>query len=168
MTILRMVRRAALVFLAVAPLMAGAEWLSEVEITHDPVKKGEQEFTVRIMPNKTHQCDKIVFECIYHQEFPWENARGKAYTKIHEPVPFTYRARSVRLVADLDSYTNFRVPISLELLSKAYGEKVFNKDYPVTIDRLRITGSSASGILWKHELKAPGLHKVGEKPVTQQ
>ena len=168
MMLSRLSRRVLAVWLACLPLVSAADWLSEVEITRDPVKKGEQEYTVRLLPNKTHQCDKVVFECVYRQEFPWENARGKVYTKIHEPVPFTYRSRDVRLVADLDNYTNFRVPIGLELLAKAYGDKVFNKDYPVTIARIRITGSSASGVLWQHELKVPGLHKVGEKPVTQQ
>ena len=60
MSLLRILRPAAMALMVALPLTAGAEWLSEVEITHDPVKKGECEFTVRIMPSKTHQCEALL------------------------------------------------------------------------------------------------------------
>lgn len=142
----------------------GNTWLQEIEITSEPERKGKKDFTVRILPGKTHDCDKIIFECIYHQEFPWEDARGRKYTKIHEPVTFKYRRRDIKLVDDLDTYVSFRVPISMKRLATAHGRKVFNKNYPVSVARLKIKAVSGNQTRWSHELKATGVHKLTDVP----
>jgi hypothetical protein len=139
---------------------ARAGWLKQIEITSDPLKDGQKDYTVRILPGKTHQCDKIVFECVYCQQLPWEDARGKAYIKNHEPVSFTYRRLDVGLVNDLDTFVSFRVPIGLDKPIAAYGDKVFNKDVPVTISRMIITATAAGETLWSYELKGEGVHDL--------
>ncbi|MCK5528937.1 MAG: hypothetical protein KAI74_04585 [Kiritimatiellae bacterium] len=142
--------------------------ISEVEIKSDPEKDGQRDFTVRILPAVTHKCEEIIFECVYRQQFPWENLQGKKYVKTHEPVAFSYYRHDVRLVADLDKYISFRVPMSMKLLEKAYGDKTFNKDYPVTIGRLKITAKRGKVVLWSYDLEAGGVFKVGAKPITKQ
>ncbi len=137
-----------------------AGWLGEVKISHEPEKKGQIDYTVRITPAKTHSCDQIIFECVYHQEFPWVNLRGKKYLKIHEPVSFTYRRQKVKLVADLDTCISFRVPISKERLSTIYGQKVFRKGFPITISRIKLSGLTEGKIRWSHDLKSDGKHDL--------
>jgi hypothetical protein len=142
--------------------------INQIEIKSDPEKNGQRDFTVRILPNKTHKCDKVVFESVYQQQFPWENLQGEKYIKIYEPVAFTYNSSNVRLVADLDKYISFRVPVSLDLLKKAYGVKTFNAEYPVIIGHIKIKGIRGEEVLWHYDLKAGGLFKVGEKPVSRR
>ena len=133
--------------------------ISEIEISSEPEKDGQRDFSVRLLPGKTHRCDDIVFECVYHQEFPWENLRGKKYTKIHEPVSFVYYSNNVRMVADLDRYISFRVPMSLTRLKKAYGEKTFNKEYVITIGHIKIKGMRDKEVIWSYDLPAGGTFK---------
>ena len=139
---------------------ARAGWISEIEISSEPTEDGQVDYSVRILPGKTHQCDKIVFECVYHQKFPWENARGKKYIKVHEPVSFAYRRRDVGLVDSLDTHISFRVPLSRKRLVAAYGDKVFQKEYPITISRMKITATSAGETRWSYDLKADGMHDL--------
>jgi len=143
--------------------MGQADWLKEVELSHDPEKDGQADYTVRILPAQTHLCDQIILECVYRQKFPWENARGKKYIKIHEPVSFTYRRHHVRLVADLDAYISFRVPISPERLSSAYGPTVFRKGVPITVSRIKISGLLKGKPLWSHDLEADQKHDLTDK-----
>jgi len=141
-----------------------AGWLKEVEISHEPEKDGQMDYTVRILPARTHSCDRIVFECVYHQEFPWEDVRGRRYIKIHEPVSFTYRRPSVRLVADLDAYISFKVPISMARLTAAYGAGVFREDSAVTISRIKLSGLAEGQTCWSYDLKSDRTHDlIGEK-----
>jgi len=144
------------------PAAGFSQWFKEIEIKSDPEAKGQKDYTVKFSPEKTHDCEKIVFECAYHQEFPWEDYRGRKYTKIHEPVAFTYRRLDVKFVNELDNYVSFRVPINLALLEEAYGPRVFNKGYPVAIPRMRITGFADGKKIWSYELKTDAKHASDE------
>lgn len=141
----------AAVLLAGLPARAGG-WFKAIEVSTEEAVEGTVDVSVRMQPGKTFACERIEFECVYHQEFPWQNVRGKKYIKKHEPVTFMYRRDDVRLVNDLDAYVSFRAPYGLPALSKKYGPKVFNADYPVTIDRIRITGYDAGGRIWRYEV----------------
>ena len=144
-----------------------AGWLKEVEISHEPEKNGQMDYTVRFLAATSHSCDQIVFECMYHQEFPWENARGQKYMKIHEPVSFVYSRHHAKLVAALDNNISFRVPISMKRLSEAYGKKTFRKGSPVTISRLKISGLVKGKPLWSHDLEADKKHDFTRKKATK-
>ena len=150
------------IIFAVMWLLSAAAYagpISEIEINSEPEKDGQRDFSVRFMPGKTHQCDDIVFECVYRQQFPWENLQGKKYTKIYEPVSFTYYSHNVRMVADLDKYISFRVPMSIERLKKAYGEKTFNEKYPVTVGHIKIKALRGKEVIWSYDLEAGGVFK---------
>ena len=136
--------------LAAATSQAG--WFRAIQVTVEDAVKGKRDFSVRFHPAKTHVCERVEIECIYHQEFPWENVRGKKYIKIHEPVTFEYRRRGVKMVNDLDEYISFRAPYGLDALTRKYGPKVFNDDYPVTVDRLRVTGYAKGEEIWSYEV----------------
>ena len=131
---------------------ASTNYFHEVEVKTDVEAEGRKDFTVRFTPEMTHQCDRIVFECFYHQEFPWENARGKKYTKTIEPVRFTYVRSNVHMVNELDSYISFKVPTSRDLLQRTYGPTVFSADYPVTVPRIRATAEAGGKKLWSYIL----------------
>jgi len=159
------VKWVSLLLLSVTVLLsssAHAEWIREIEITSDPEVDGKKIFTVRFMPKKTFKYDRILFDCVYRQELPWENARGKKYTKVYEPVSFTYRHSDVKLVNDLDHYSSFRVPIGLKRLQAIYGPKLFNKVRPITIARMKISGISKGKTIWSYELAAKGKHVIAD------
>lgn len=151
-----------LAWLTAATAAAAGDWAREVEITHEPDVEGQHLYTVRIMPAHTADYDRLQFDCVLHQEFPWEDARGRKYTKIHEPVTFSYRCAPARLVNDLDAYFNFRVPIDMARLQAKYGEKVFNAAYPVTVSRIVISGYQQDKKVWSYELPAAGKHSADE------
>lgn len=141
---------------------AQAEWLREVEISSEAAKDGKRLFTVRILPGQTRNYAALEFECVLHQSFPWEDARGRRIKKTHEPVSFIYRHADARLVDDLDAYFNFRVPVSLERLKRKYGDTVFNPDYPVSVSRIKISGlEQKKKVLWTREFPAKGVHTIG-------
>jgi hypothetical protein len=139
-------------------------WVREVEIVPEPVQVGHQVFSVRFTPDKTVTYDMIAFECVYRQEFPWEDVRGRKYTKIHEPVTFAFRRPGVSFVAELDAYVNFRVPLAMPLLVQSYGPTAFNKEYPVTVHRIRITATAGGRKAWFMELAAKG--RFDARPLT--
>lgn len=145
--------------LAALPLH-GDEWLRAVKIALDPAEDGQQIVTICITPNKTFAYDQLVFDCVYHQQFPWKDELGRTLTKVVEPVAFTYRRGAVRLTADLDAYVSFRVPVSHARLADAYCPTTFATNAPILIDRVRIAGQSGDppAPLWQVELKAPGHH----------
>lgn len=151
--------------LPVLLLIGGApasDWIRMVEVTSEPEANGQKDYTIRFAPRKTQLCDKVVFECVYHQEFPWEDVWGKKYTKMHEPVPFTYQRAKVKFVNDLDEYVSFRIPVSMERLKEKYGPKVFNKDYPVTVDRIEISGMVKGETIWSFSVPAKGKYILAE------
>jgi hypothetical protein len=135
----------------------------EIEITPGVEKDGRREYTVRIRPSENHTYNDIVFNIIYQQEFRWENADGKVSRKTIEPVEFTYKRHDVKFISDLDVFITFRVPVSKERLQKAYGERVFKKDCPITIPRIRISAVSDGKTVWKTELPSKGLHQLEKK-----
>jgi hypothetical protein len=135
------------------PMASPAQWFREVQVSSEPELNGKKDYTVKFAPQKTHDCERIVFECVYHQEFPWEDVRGKKYTKVSEPVVFTYRRLDVKFVNELDNYLSFKVPVSLPLLEEAYGPRVFNKQHPVSIPRIRIAAYVQDKPIWAYELK---------------
>ncbi len=148
--------------------VARAEWLSEAEISIEPAgKPGEMHYSVRLAPGKTQRYDAIVFELHYHQTFPWIDARGKRTMRVHEPVSFVYRRRSVNLVQELDHHISFRVPVDRKDLEKKYGEHTFNKGYPVTIERMTISGVSGKKTLWTYSMPARGKNDI-PKLVAEQ
>jgi len=154
--------------LAISLLWVGSahgDWFTEIEIGAEKEVDGQRDFTVKFTPGITHQCDQVVLECIYHQEFPWTNARGKKYTKVHEPVRFSYRRHAVKFVNDLDVYISFRAPVSMKRLQRIYGPKVFNEDHAVTIARMRLRGIRGEKELWAFELR-PGM-KHGAETLAQ-
>ena len=145
---------------AVRAVFAG-EWLAEAEITLDPPTPGGiQIVNVRLAPAKTAEYDQLRFDCVYRQELPWKDARGKTSVKVVEPVEFVYRRPGVRLVEELDFHCSFRVPIAVEKLVETYGKGVFGPEAPVVIDRVRISAIRGGVTLWSREFKVPGLHKV--------
>lgn len=136
-------------------------WLKTVDIKVEPSgKTGESHYTVRLAPAKTLHYDTIVFELFYRQTFPRVSAGGKSTLKIHEPVSFVYRRQDVELVEDLDYHISFRVPLDRLDLEKTYGARVFHKDYPISIQRLTITGRSNGVALWTYDIPAAGRHEI--------
>jgi hypothetical protein len=141
---------------AVVVSAASAGFVREIEVKMEPEQDGQRDVTVRIMPDVTREYDRLVIECVYHQEFPWEDVTGKKITKIHEPVFFTYARPAVKLVNDLDAYVSFRLPVSLNRLQQTYGPKVFNAAYPITVPRLRIAAESGGKAVWSYTVPSEG------------
>lgn len=131
-------------------------WIREIEISPDPIKDGHQVFAFRFMPDKTVSYDLIEFECTYHQEFPWEDVRGRKYTKVHEPVTFIHRRVGISFVNDLDAYINFRVPMAMPLLIQNYGPTTFNKEAPIAVSRISIVATRGGRKAWSVELPSKG------------
>jgi hypothetical protein len=139
-------------------------WIREIEITPDPIRDGHQIFAFRFMPDKTASYDLIAFECTYHQEFPWEDVRGRKYTKIHEPVTFVFRRAGPSFVNDLDAYINFRVPMAMPLLIQSYGPTTFNKEAPISISTIAIVATVNGQTAWS--VKLPSKGKFDARPLT--
>jgi hypothetical protein len=137
-----------------------AGWVREIEIKADPDEDGKRIYSFRFTPDKTQTYDRIEFECVYRQEFPWEDMRGRKYNKVHEPVTFIFRRDDIRFVNDLDAFINFRVPVSRKRLVAKYGEKTFNKESPIKLDRFRVTATANKKILWNLVLRAGGKFDV--------
>ena len=138
--------------------VAQAAPLKEMEVRSEPVRPdGQQDYTLRLLPRETHQCEDIVVECVYRQEFPWEDFRGRKTVKVLEPITFTFRRHDVRLVNELDAYISFRVPVSLPVLVEKYGSDIFNADAPVTVPRLRVRALRQGAVLWEYEIKTNSL-----------
>jgi hypothetical protein len=156
----RLVLGVGCVLFAVTALRAD-EWLSTVGITLDPPEGAQQVVSFAFKPLRSAEYDQLVFECVYRQEIPWQDERGRAMTKVIEPVTFTFRRANVKLVAELDFYCNFRAPSGFAKLTQDFGPNTFSKDGgPITIDRVRIGGDIQGKRAWQHEFKAPGTHAV--------
>ena len=152
---------ALLVGLMVASKVFSAdEWLATVGISLDPPDGQQQVVSLVIKPVKSAEYDRLIFECIYRQKIPWTDERGRAMTKVIEPVTFTFRRAQVKLVAELDYYCNFRAPYGYVKLTQDFGLNTFAKDGAIVIDRVRITGEIEGKKVWSHEFKAPGQHEV--------
>ncbi|MEM4247958.1 MAG: hypothetical protein QXH80_01715 [Candidatus Nanoarchaeia archaeon] len=139
-----------------ALLILEAQEIRVLEITTEPEDTGKVIYTLKITPGKTEDIDLLTFECVYHQEFPFEDSSGKKYTKIHEPESFVYKEKNVRLVEELDKDFNFRVPLDLKLLVPIYGDKTFNLNYPVTVSTIKIKATKGGKKLWEYKVKAQG------------
>jgi hypothetical protein len=135
---------------------AAEGWFRAVEVGCETSVEDKLDVTVRFTPCRSHECSRIVFDCFYHQEFPWEDIRGRQYTKIHEPVSFQYQRDQTKFVNDLDVYVSFRVPVGRALLESKYGPKTFNKDSPITVTHLRVTGYADDKPLWTYDLPSKG------------
>jgi hypothetical protein len=136
------------------------EWLERVTIALEPPENGQQFVNVRLKPAKNMACDQVVFECVYRQQFTWQNPDGRRATKTLEPVAFTYRRPAVALVADLDCNISFRAPISQARLTEAFGDATFATNAPIRIQRLRIRAEKEGRVVWRQELAAPGDHAI--------
>jgi hypothetical protein len=140
-------------------------WLATVGISLDPPDGSQQVVSFAFKPVRSAEYNQLIFECIYRQEIPWTDERGRAVKKIIEPVTFTFRRADVKLVAELDFFCNFRAPYGYEKLTQDFGPNTFAKDgAPITIDRVRISGEIGGKRVWQHEFKASGTHTVVEPP----
>ncbi|MDI6775080.1 MAG: hypothetical protein QME60_06770 [Verrucomicrobiota bacterium] len=153
--------------LATAAPAEGTNWVRIVDIAVEPGPAGQDEYTIKITPERTRKYDELRFECVYHQEFPWQNFRGEKCQKVHEPVSFTFRRAEIELVNELDAHVSFRVPMDREALKQKHGEKVFNPDYPITVSRMKISGIVEDKPLWTVELPPKGKHVVAETLARQ-
>ena len=138
--------------------------VSEIEVTPDPLKNGNQIFTFRFSPAETRTYDVIVFDCTYHQEFPNPSSHQPNAIKIIEPAVFTYRSRDVKMVDSLDCNISFRVPRDIQKLVESYGEHLFNTNYPAIISRIKVTAFEKETALWSYELKPEGLQEIPDSP----
>lgn len=127
--------------------------MQELEITREDEDTGKAIFTIHTLPGKTGKFDKIEYELVYHQEFDFENSRGKKYYKIHEPAKFKYTRRDEKMVADLDHYVNFRAPVSAEQIELMYGNQTFKKNVPINIPRIIIRAYQYDEMLWQYTLE---------------
>jgi hypothetical protein len=142
------------------PGLARAQGVKEVEISNDSPEGGQQIYTVRLRPAQTRAYQKIVFDCVLHQEFPWENTDGGKTNKVHEPAVFTYSRKMAKLTEDLDFFASFRVPVGMQKLLDIYGASTFNTNYPVTVSRMKISGYVKNERVWSFETEAKGLHQL--------
>lgn len=139
---------AVVALLHVADSLAG---FREVEIKTEPESQGAQVYNCRLLPDRTEQCSLIMFECVYRQEYPWESSDGKTATKVTEPATFAYREKDVKLVDDLNRHISFKVPVAMERLVAIHGRHVFNTNFPVVVDRVRITVHPVGAPKWTFE-----------------
>jgi len=153
-------------FLSALTCIANAGPISEIEVTPDPVKNGQQIFTFRFSPAETHTYELIIFECTYRQEFPSPSSYLPVGGKIIEPATFSYRSHDVKMVDSLDCNISFRVPIDIQKLAEIYGEHLFNTNYPAVVSRIKVTAFEKETVLWSHELKPEGLHEFSDTPST--
>ncbi len=141
-------------------MMTGAAmaqgWLQEIEVTQDPPDAGRRVLTVRLLPSRTAHYDELRFSCDLQQVYNWTDSRGSTTVKTNTPVQFTHRRPNLTLTDDLDYYANFRVPISYERLSKAYGEKTFRPGDPVTIPTIVIQARAKGQLVWEQRVPAKG------------
>ncbi len=144
--------------------MAYAGPVSEIEVTPDPIKNGSQIFTFRFSPSETRIYSVIVFDCIYHQEFPNPSSHQPTAIKIMEPATFTYRSRDVKMVDGLDCNISFRVPRDIQKLIESYGENLFNTNFPATVSRIKVTAFEKETATWSYELKPEGIQEIPDSP----
>lgn len=136
------------------------EWLRTIKISIESPDDGQRILNLRFTPNKTVEYDVLLIECVYRQSLPWVDDMGRTAYKILEPVVFTYRRPSVKLVAELDFNMSFRVPVSHARLAEAFGTDTFKTNAPILIDRIRIIGERGEARLWEQELKVPGTYEI--------
>jgi len=147
--------------------LAGS-WVREMEIRSEPEDQGQKVYMIRFTPGKTVIYDEIAFECVYRQEMPWEDMRGRKYTKVIEPVTFIFRRSSVSFVNELDADINFKVPVSYARLSEKFGLTTFNKAYPISVNRIRITAVAAGAAAWQVELSGEGKFDTGKTTAEKE
>ncbi len=140
-----------------------AQYIKLIEITTEPEPTGKTIYTFRFTPGTTEIYDLLTFELTYHQEFPFEDSSGKKYTKIHEPESFTYKRKNEKFVNELDNYINFRIPMSLELLKKMYGDRTFREEFPVTISAIKIRADKVGKKVWEYKFPPTGKFIWNEK-----
>lgn len=149
--------------------VCGADGIKEAEVTSDPPAGGQQTVTIRLRPSRSHICDRITFDCTLRQEFPWETGWQQKTNRVHEPATFPHRRKEVKLVEDLDCYISFRVPVAMDRLVDIYGTATFNTNYPVTVSRVRITGTVKDETVWSIEAAAnAGPVRVGAAPPAEK
>ena len=134
-------------------IFADAYKINELAVSREDEDNGKSILTVHILPGETQKFDKIEYIITYHQDFPFEDSRGRKYHKIHEPAAFTYERKKVKLVEDLDNYINFRIPISRERLKIIYGKLTFHPKFPITIPIIKIRAYDDGDLVWEYDLK---------------
>lgn len=141
-----------------------ADPVREIEITPDPAAGSQQIFNIRIKPGETRFYDRMTFDCTYRQEFVSQATDTPGAKVVNEQYSYTYRAREIKLVDDLDKNIAFRVPVGLPKLKEMFGLTAFTTNSPVTVSQIRITAFTAEGKAWSYDLKAEGLHKLETAP----
>lgn len=132
---------------------AGLSKIQELEVTREDEGTGKSIFTTHMLPGETRKFDKIDYILTYHQQFPFEDSRGRKYVKIHNPAEFKYSRKKVKLVEDLDHFVNFRVPVSRERLKIIYGKLTFHPKFPITIPNIKIQAYDDGELVWEHVVK---------------
>lgn len=147
-------RSLALFFVLAASAFAGP--LAEVELTADPPGPRVQIHSVRFTPSETRTYDELVFTCSYRQSFSQPDASGSVTNKTHTPgFPFVYREKNAHLVAGLDKYIAFRVPVNVQELRDQFGKTAFVTNAPVTIQSVKVQALTGGKEDWKFSI-APG------------
>ncbi len=145
-----------LVLLLALSTAAIAGPVAEVELTADPPGPRVQIHSARFMPAQTKTYDEVVFSCTYRQVFTQPDGRGGTTIKTHSPgSPFVYREKNVRMVAGLDHYIAFRVPVNIEELRAQFGKTAFVTNAPATVLSVAIKAVTGGKEEWKFTLK-PG------------
>ncbi len=153
-------RRLGFIFLWLAVTeIVGAGPINEIEITPDPLKNGQQVFTFRFNSGETLTYAKITFDCTYRQSFPSQTSDQPSGTKVIEPAVFTYRAKDVKMVENLDCHVSFRVPMDIHKLQEIYGDHTFNTNYPAIVSKIKVTALKQETVLWSFDLTPEGLHQ---------
>lgn len=147
---------------AAATSQAGVKLL---EVTADPPRDGIVQYTCRFAPTETVDYDRLEFEMLYRQDITLPLPGGGTTNRVHEPVWFKYVERNPRLVADLDKYISFRVPLDLDKLRQTYGRKAFQVDSPVSISRIQITAYHLGQRVWVIREKPPGRFPIDPKKI---
>ena len=147
-------RSLALFFALSAAALAGP--ITEVELTADPPGPRMHIHSARFSPAETRTYDELIFSCSYRQTFRQPDGAGGLTNKVHTPgFPFEYREKQVRMVAGLDRYIAFRVPVNIEELRTQFGKTAFVTNAPATIASVTIRALSGGKEDWKFTLK-PG------------
>ena len=145
-------RTLAALLLAAGNALAGP--LTELQLTADPPGPRMHIHSVRFLPAETRTYDEVSFTCRYRQTFTQPDGQGGVTNKTHTPgFPFVYREKQVRLVAGLDHYIAFRVPVNIEELRSQFGKTTFVTNAPVTVPEVTVRALWGGKEAWSHTLK---------------
>lgn len=139
---------AAVALITASPAPAQQVPVTNRSVTLDPADLGKQVVTVRMTPTETRAYDQLTFDCRLRQEFDWPGPNGSTLRRSVEPVVFTYRRPDVRMVAGLDCYVSFFVPVDVAELRTRYGPTTFATNAAVTVSRVTVSATAEGTSVW--------------------